>query len=65
MNLNVGDIITTRKNHPCAGNKWELLRVGMDIRIKCLTCGRQIMLPRTQIEKRIRSVETKDSQNLL
>ncbi|MBE5937576.1 MAG: DUF951 domain-containing protein [Lachnospiraceae bacterium] len=65
MNLNVGDIITTRKNHPCGGNKWELLRVGMDIRIKCLTCGRQIMLPRTQIEKRIRSVETKDTQNIL
>jgi len=65
MNLNVGDIITTRKNHPGGGNKWELLRVGMDIRIKCLTCGRQIMLPRTQIEKRIRSVETKDTQNIL
>jgi hypothetical protein len=53
MNLNVGDIIATKKKHPCGDNRWQILRTGADIRIKCLNCGRQIMLPRPQLEKRI------------
>ena len=56
MNLNVGDIITTKKKHPCGGDTWSILRVGMDIRIKCTTCERQLMLPRPQLEKRIKKV---------
>ncbi|MGB9679712.1 MAG: DUF951 domain-containing protein [Thermoanaerobacteraceae bacterium] len=54
--LHVGDIIKMKKPHPCGGDEWEILRVGMDIRIKCLKCGRMILLPRSKVEKGIKKI---------
>ena len=54
MQCNVGDIITLKKKHPCGNNKWEVLRVGIDFRLKCIGCGHQIMLPRNKVEKMIK-----------
>ena len=51
MKLYVGDIVQTRKAHPCGGNKWEIMRVGMDFRLKCQGCGHQVMVPRKVVEK--------------
>ena len=56
IQLNVGDIIETKKNHPCGGKNWEILRVGADIKLKCTTCGRIVMLIREETEKRIKKV---------
>lgn len=56
MNLLVGDIIKMKKPHPCGSKEWELLRVGMDFRMKCAGCGHQVMLPRQQAEKNIRGI---------
>lgn len=56
MNLLVGDIIKMKKPHPCGSKEWELLRVGMDFRMKCTGCGHQVMLPRVQAEKNVRGV---------
>lgn len=56
MKLNVGDVVRMRKVHPCGGTDWEILRVGMDIRIKCRKCGRVVMLPRVQFEKGVKAV---------
>ena len=56
MDLKVGDIIITKKKHPCGNDRWQILRTGMDIRIKCLGCDRQLMLPRTSLEKRIKKI---------
>lgn len=56
MDLNLGDIVKLKKQHPCGSNEWEILRVGMDFRLKCLGCGHQIMLPRKQVEKNVRGV---------
>jgi hypothetical protein len=56
MKLYVGDVVELKKPHPCGGATWEILRVGMDFRIKCLTCGRSIMLPRVKLEKGIKRV---------
>lgn len=56
IQLNVGDIIETKKNHPCGGKTWEILRVGADIKLKCTTCGRIVMLTREETEKRIKKV---------
>lgn len=56
MNLLVGDIIKMKKPHPCGSKEWELLRVGMDFRMKCMGCEHQVMLPRVQAEKNIRGV---------
>lgn len=58
MKLEVGDIVKTKKKHPCGSDFWEVLRTGTDIRIKCTGCAHQIMLPRTKIEKSIRKVYT-------
>ena len=45
-----------KKPHPCGGNVFTLLRVGMDFKIRCETCGREVMAPRKKIEKNIRRV---------
>lgn len=57
MKLNIGDKVTTRKNHPCGGNTFELTRVGMDIRMKCLTCNKEIWIQRPELERRIKKHE--------
>ena len=44
--LYVGDVVEMRKEHPCGGKQWELYRVGADIGITCLTCGRRVLLTR-------------------
>ena len=56
MEINIGDIVTLKKQHPCGSKEWEVLRVGMDFRLKCLGCEHQIMIPRKQIEKNIRGI---------
>lgn len=56
MDLHVGDIVRLRKKHPCGGFEWEITRVGADIGLRCLTCGRKVMLPRSKVEKRIKKV---------
>ncbi len=57
MDIRAGDKIIMKKTHPCGGNEFTVLRVGMDFKIKCEKCGREIMLPRQKAEKRIKSVE--------
>lgn len=52
----VGDIVKMRKVHPCGSDRWEVMRTGMDFRIKCLGCGRQVMLPRPKFEKGVKTV---------
>ena len=60
MDLQIGDIIKLKKQHPCGSSEWEILRVGMDFRLKCVGCGHQVMLPRKQVEKNIRNVRKKE-----
>ena len=54
MEFQVGQIIAWKKGHPCGANEWEILRVGMDFRLKCRGCGRQVMVPRKLVEKNVR-----------
>ena len=56
MDVRVGDTIKTKKPHPCGANTFEVLRVGMDFRIRCTGCGHEVMLPRAKIEKNIRKI---------
>jgi hypothetical protein len=56
MNLNVGDRIEMKKQHPCGCKTFTLLRVGMDFKIKCEGCGREVMVPRVKVEKNIKKV---------
>lgn len=56
MSVQVGDRLEMKKPHPCGGKTFEILRVGMDFKIRCLTCGREVMAPRKKIEKNIRKI---------
>ena len=56
MDIQVGDIVKMKKAHPCGSSEWEVLRTGIDFRLKCRGCGHMIMIPRTQVEKNIKSV---------
>ena len=51
MESNVGQVIKMKKPHPCGANEWEILRVGMDFRLKCKGCDHQVMVPRKLVEK--------------
>ena len=42
--------------HPCGSNEWEVLRVGMDFRMKCCGCGHMVMLPRAKFEKSVKKI---------
>ncbi|MBM3449403.1 MAG: DUF951 domain-containing protein [Armatimonadetes bacterium] len=53
MKLYLGDVIRTRKPHPCSGDTWEIERVGADIGIRCRTCGRYTLVSRPRLERRI------------
>lgn len=53
----VGDIVTLKKVHPCGSRDWEIMRVGADFRLKCTGCGRQIMVPRTMVEKNTKNLK--------
>lgn len=55
MEFKTGDIIKLKKPHPCGSYEWEILRTGMDFRLKCRGCAHQIMLPRKQVEKNIKN----------
>lgn len=63
MDINVGDVLKLKKQHPCGSSLWEVLRVGMDFRLKCQGCGHQVMLPRKQVEKSIKQIIKADQHN--
>jgi len=62
MRIDLGDQVRLRKQHACGGDVWEVVRTGMDIRIKCLTCGHSVMLPRSQFEKQVKEFVKTTSQ---
>lgn len=53
----VSDIVVLKKEHPCGTNRWEILRTGIDIKLKCLGCEREVWVKRIDFEKRLRKVE--------
>ena len=60
MDSQVGEVIKMKKPHPCGANEWKLLRVGMDFRLQCMNCGRQVMVPRKLVEKNFRGYIEQD-----
>lgn len=56
MEIRLGDLIQTRKKHPCGTDRWIVIRVGADIKIRCQGCGRIVMLERPEFEKRLRKI---------
>lgn len=60
MDIQVGDVITLKKEHPCGSKDWLVLRVGMDFKIRCVGCRHELMLPRSKVEKNVRRVTRGD-----
>lgn len=56
MDVRVGDVLQMKKEHPCGGNRFLVLRSGMDFRLRCEKCGHEVMVPRAKIEKNIKKV---------
>jgi hypothetical protein len=56
MDIHINDELIMKKPHPCGDNRFLVLRVGMDFKIRCTSCSREVMLPRKKVEKSIRAV---------
>jgi hypothetical protein len=61
--FNLGDVVELKKAHPCGSVQWEVMRIGMDFRIKCLGCGHQVLVARPKFEKSIKRI-VKSVENL-
>ncbi len=53
---NIGSLLVLKKGHPCGENLWEVVKLGADIRLKCNKCGRLIIIPRVELNKKIKKV---------
>jgi len=55
LEILMGDVVRLRKPHPCGGYEWQVVRLGADIGMVCATCGRRVLLPRREFEKRVKT----------
>ena len=62
MDIQVNDILTMKKAHPCGSKEFEVTRLGVDYKLKCCGCGREVMTPRVKAQKNIKAVKTTDEQ---
>lgn len=58
MDICKGDVLQMKKKHPCGSDRMQVLRSGMDFKLKCLGCGHEFMIPRLKAEKNVRSVDS-------
>ena len=56
MDVQVGDVLTMKKEHPCGSKDWQVLRTGADFRLRCAGCGREVMGARSKFERNIRKI---------
>jgi len=54
VDFRMEDVVLMRKPHPCGGAEWRIVRLGADIRLECCTCRRRVLLPRRDLEKRLK-----------
>ncbi len=55
-NYKLGDIVEMKKTHACQTNKWQITRMGVDIKIKCINCNREIMMDRLEFDKKLKKI---------
>lgn len=53
----IGDVVRLKKQHPCGSSDWEITRTGIDFGLKCLGCGRRVMIPRPKFERSVREIK--------
>ena len=64
MDIRVGDILTMKKAHPCGSNRWQVLRIGADFKLRCTGCGHEVMGARSKFEKNIKKIDRKEENDL-
>lgn len=62
--LTLGDVVRMRKPHPCGGYEWEVVRMGADIGLVCLTCNHRIMLDRRSLKNRVKKFVRKGGEDV-
>ena len=62
MDIQIGDILEMKKEHPCGSKRWSVIRLGMDLRLKCEGCGREVILPRRKAESSARSIKRQNRE---
>ena len=60
MEIRLDDILVLKKSHPCGESRFSVLRTGMDVKLRCQGCGRELVLPRHKAEKQIKSIIRKE-----
>lgn len=55
LEIRLGDVVRLRKPHPCGSFEWTVVRLGADIGMRCLGCGRRVLLPRRDFERRVKA----------
>jgi hypothetical protein len=63
--LQMGDVVRLRKPHPCGGYEWKVVRMGADIGLECLLCGRRILLPRRVLARRLKAILPEEGDQTL
>ncbi len=63
MDVRVGDVLEMKKQHPCGGKQFYVLRSGMDFRLRCQGCGREFLIPRSKAEKNIKKIIRENSDD--
>lgn len=58
--LEIGNILILKKGHPCGTNRWEIIRIGADVKLKCTGCERVVMIDRPTLNKRIKKIINQD-----
>ncbi len=62
-NYHLNDLVIMKKPHACGKNDWIITRVGVDIKIKCLNCNREVMIDRLEFEKKVKKIGDKNEKN--
>jgi len=61
LEIKLGDVIRLKKTHPCGADEWQVVRLGADIGITCLKCQRRVLIPRPELERRIKEFISRGS----
>lgn len=64
MDISIGDILEMKKAHPCGSKRWSVMRLGMDLRLKCEGCGREVIIPRRKAESSVRSIKRQNREEI-
>jgi hypothetical protein len=62
LEIKLGDVVRLKKVHPCGGYDWQVVRLGADIGMKCLKCGRRVLVARSVFERRVKEFVSRGSE---